>query len=337
MSLVPCLLLNEFRKDLVSGEWVLFATGRARRPGGEKNERQILKVPKENCPFEDPEKSGNEILATYPDGQKNDWFAKVTKNKFPAVIEGESGPKRTAGPFQVTDARGLHEVIIYRDHDRNLDQYSPEEFSRILSIYQERYKAMALYSSSRYILIFHNHGPAAGASIAHPHSQIISIPIMPPDVKRSIQGSKDFYEENGKRVYDIMLDWEIVEKKRIIYENKHFVAFCPFISKTPYEVRIFPRESHAHFESMPAELLLELGDTMLAVLKKINKALNAPDFNYFVHTAPADNKNSNIHDFYAWHIEVIPKMKIEGAFELGSGVEVNIIDPDQAAEELRTI
>ncbi len=328
-------MLNEFRKDLVSGGWVLFATGRSKRPGGADKERQILKVSKENCPFEDPEKFSNEVLVTYPNSDNTDWFAKVAKNKFPAVMEGESGPRRTAGPFQVADARGLHEVIIYRDHDLGLHQYSKEEFSQILSIYQERYKAMANYSASRYILIFHNQGAAAGASIPHPHSQIISIPIMPPDAKRSIKGSEDFYEEHGKRVYDVMLEWEIAEKKRIVYENEHFIAFCPFVSQTPYEIRIFPREGHAHFESMPAELLPELSDAMLTVLKKINKTLDAPDFNYFIHTAPADDKDTNIHKFYTWHMEVIPKMKIEGAFELGSGVEVNVIDPDEAAKELR--
>lgn len=333
MSLVACLLLNEFRKDLVSGEWVLFATGRARRPSGD--EKPIPKIFQENCPFEDPEKSGNDVLVTYPNDDKMGWFAKVAKNKFPAVIEGESGPRRTAGPFQIADARGLHEVVIYRDHDRNLHEYSSQELARIFSIYQERYKAMASYSSSRYILIFHNYGIGAGASIPHPHSQIISIPIMPPDVKRSIKGSEDFYEENGKRVYDLMIGWEMEEKKRIIYENSHFIAFCPFVSKTPYEVRIFSKESHAHFENAPAEILPALGDITLAILKKIHKTLDAPDFNYFIHTAPADNKDPNIHKFYSWHIEIIPKTKIEGAFELGSGVEVNVIDPDQAAEELR--
>ncbi len=355
-------MLNEFRQDLVSGEWVLFATGRARRPGAK--EKQVpLDQSKDNCPFEDPEKAGNVVIATYRPradvepafwhegtgglcqrrrGQKagqfrhrDAWFAKIAKNKFPAVLEGEVGPRKTVGPFAVTDAKGLHEIVIYRDHDRELHQYSQDELVQVFKIYQERYQAMAGYSSSRYILIFHNRGAGAGASIAHPHSQIISIPILPPDVKRSIQGSQDFYDENSKRVYDLMIDWEVKEKKRIIYENENFIAFCPFVSKTPYEVRIFSKESHAHFEQCPPELLPELGNMMSKVLNKIYTALDDPDYNFFIHTAPVDLKSPPVHEFYSWHIEIVPKMKMEGAFELGSGIEVNVVDPDQAAEELR--
>lgn len=350
-------MLNEFRQDLVSGEWVLFATGRAKRPGGENGNHAKLDQTKDRCPFEDPEGSGNEVLVTYRPAadiepafgkqgqegqhlnerqyrQRDDWFAKVAKNKFPAVIEGEAGPRKTVGPFKVTEARGFHEIVIYRDHDRELHQYTQEELVRVFRIYQERYRAMAGYSSSRYILIFHNRGASAGASIAHPHSQIISIPILPPDVERSVQGSQDFYQRNNKRVYDLMIDWEAAEKKRIVCSNQQFIAFCPFVSKTPYEVRIFPRESHAHFEKMPPEKLPDLADVMGRALKQIYAALDDPDFNFFIHTAPTEN-SSKFHEFYSWHIEVIPKMKIEGAFELGSGIEVNIVDPDQAAEELR--
>ncbi|MBI4120386.1 MAG: DUF4931 domain-containing protein, partial [Parcubacteria group bacterium] len=237
--------------------------------------------------------------------------------------------------FKVTEARGLHEVIIYRDHDRDMHQLTNPEWIRVLRIFQERYLAMANYAASKYVLIFHNHGAGAGASIAHPHSQIISIPILPPDVKRSIQGSQDFYDKNNKRVYDLMIDWEMKEKKRIICENERFIAFCPFVSKTPYEVRIFPKESHAHFEKCPPEQLAELGDVMSKVLNKIYGALGNPDYNFFIHTVPVDLKSPQVHEFYSWHIEVIPKIKMEGAFELGSGIEVNVIDPNQAAEELR--
>jgi len=109
--------------------------------------------------------------------------------------------------------------------------------------------AMANYSASKYVLIFHNHGPAAGASLNIPY-QIISIPILPPDVKRSILGSEQYYRENRRRVYDVMLEWEVKEGKRIVYENDFFIAYCPYVSKTPYEIRIYCRESHAHFEKM---------------------------------------------------------------------------------------
>lgn len=327
-------MLNEFRQDLVSGEWVLLATGRAKRPGEANDSNRFPNQTKENCPFEIPE-NNNEVLKTYKISEDGEWFAKAIKNKFPAVTEGEIGQREKVGPFDVTDAKGLHEIIIFRDHDRDLYDFSKEEFGETIKIYQDRFLAMSQYSSSKYILIFHNHGPGAGATLRHPHTQIISIPILSPDIKRSILGSEHFYRENRRRVYDVMLEWEIKNGKRIVYENDTFIAYCPFVSKTPYEVRIYGKESHAHFEKMPVEKTPALADVTGTVIRKIGKALNRPDFNFFIHTAPLSGMPEDIHEFYSWHIEIIPKMKIEGAFELGSGVEVNVIDPDEAGTLLR--
>lgn len=338
-------MLNEFRQDLVSGEWVLLATGRASRPVERVDDSKSKIKPKSECPFEDPEKNGNEVVATYfsakngsaSDGNqdKTDWFVKVAKNKFPAVLEGDAGPLKNIGPFSVCDARGMHEVVIFRDHDRYFSEYEKEELARIFKIYQERYIATFDHGSRKYTLIFHNHGLEAGASIQHPHSQIMSIPILPPDVKRSLLGAEEFYKENKKRIYDIMLSWEAKERKRIIYENQYFIAFCPFVSKTPYEVRIFPKESHAHFEKMPEEQLIYLGDIMKVTLSKLAEALHRPDYNFFIHTAPIEEASLDPHQFYTWHIEVVPKLSMTGAFELGSGVDVNVVDPDEAAKLLR--
>ena len=365
-------MLNEFRQDLVSGEWVLFATGRAKRPNNESvteqgrrpsDERGSTEPGRAKCPFEDPEGHGNEVLKTYLPATEIDlplasrdksqkgpgmdfnrdsmpasgrWFAKVAKNKFPAVIEGEAGPRQAVGPFSVTEARGLHELVIYGDHDRQLHEYSAVELGRVFGIYQERYRAMAGYSTSKYVLIFHNKGTSAGASLVHPHSQIISIPILPPDVKRSIFGAQRFYSEHGQRVYDLMIDWEIKEARRIVYQTENFIAFCPFVSKTPYEVRIFSKTSHSHFEHCPIELLPELGEVVGKVLTAVDRTLPGADFNFFIHTAPVEKVNdADPHQYYSWHIEILPKLSLTGGFELGSGVTVNIIDPDQAAEEFR--
>jgi len=329
------VLLNEFRQDLVSGEWVLFATGRAKRPDPGNGEAKNVKQTKADCPFEDPEKFGNEVVATYFNQDKNDWFVKVAKNKFPAVLEGEAGPLKNNGPFSVYEAKGMHEIIILRDHDLCFCDYAKEDLARIFKIYQERYLATLDHGSRQYTLVFHNHGHGAGASIQHPHSQIMSIPILPPDVKRSLRGSEEFYKKHKKRVYDAMIDWTVEEKKRIIYENQYFIAFCPFVSKTPYEVRIFPKESHAHFEKMPEEQLVHLGDIMKVILKKVKKSLYDPDYNFFIHTAPLEETATDPHEFYTWHVEIVPKISMTGAFELGSGVDVNVIDPAEAAKLLR--
>jgi len=328
----PRFMLNEFREDLVSGEWVLFATGRARRPG-EENKRKRLSQSEENCPFENLEESGNEIVATYSDKAGTDWIAKVIKNKFPAVMEGEDGNIRQIGPFKALKGTGLHEVLVLRDHKRDFYDFSGEEVAEIFRIYQKCYLATLDSGSRKYTLIFHNHGAQAGATVQHPHSQIISIPILPPDVKRSVDGSENFYRKHGRKIYDMMLEWEIGEKKRIVYENENFVVFCPFVSKAEYEVRIFSREGHAHFEKMPEELFTDLGDAFNAAFKKIGKALDKPDYNFFIHTSPINY--SRAHEFYSWHIEILPKVASVGAFELASGMEINVVDPDEAAKLFR--
>lgn len=329
-------MLNEFREDLVSGEWVLFATGRAQRPELVKREKPKAKtLLKSKCPFEDPEKYGNIIVATYPNKEQTDWSIKVAKNKYPAVLEGNVCLPQKAGPFNTHEAIGRHEVVIFRDHDRFFHEFSKEELAEVFKVYQERYLTMIDGVCGKYALIFHNHGSRAGASVPHPHSQIISIPVLPPDVKRSINGSERFYREHKRRIYDVMFEWERSEQKRIIYENKYFIAFCPFVSKTPYEVRIFPQESHAHFEKMPEEQGVYLGEILLLVLKKIQVALKNPDYNFFIHTAPLEDTAIDVHEFYTWHIEILPKISTFGAFELGSGIDVNVIDPDEAAKLLR--
>ena len=327
-------LLSEFRQDLVSGDWVLFSA--ERKHSIRKFEDSY--EPKENCPFEDPAKSGQEIVWGWPDNEN--WQVMVIKNKYPAVLSGVCTPARLSGPFNVHDGVGEHNVIIFKDHDTSFADLSVEQAIEAVRVYKKRYREMAQVSECvEYIMIFHNFGKEAGASIFHPHSQIISLPILPPDVSRSIQGSYRYYQEHKKRVYDVVVEWEMEQKKRIVYENDFFVAFCPFISKFPYEVRIFSKDSHAHFEKMPDELDKYLADVLLAVLKKIRKVLVSPPYNFFIHTAPAKESKfeANFHEFYHWHVEILPKLSIAAGFELGTGVDINVVDPDLAAEELRNV
>src|SRR3989344_8652961 len=193
--------LNEFRQDLVSGEWVLFATERAKRPGVDASEENNSHgdekyTSQENCPFEDFKKSGNEPVWFYPD--ENNWQIAVIKNKFPAVKPGICRPATTFGPFGVQEAVGFHELFIYKDHNKHLADFSKEEMVGMIRVYKKRYRE--IYDAKgcvRYVLIFHNYGRDAGASVYHPHSQIISLPILPPDVSRSVRGARVFYQEHN--------------------------------------------------------------------------------------------------------------------------------------------
>ncbi len=324
--------LSEFRQDLVSGDWVLFSTGRSHAVRKFEDSFE----PADNCPFEDPVKSGQEIVWGWPDNQN--WQIMVIKNKYPAVLSGVCTPPRLTGPINVHDGVGTHDVIIFKDHNLHFSDFSVDQAVQAIRVYKKRFEELAQSSECvEYVMIFHNFGREAGASIYHPHSQIISTPILPPDVSRSIFGSYKYFEDRRKRVYDAIIDWELEQKKRIVFENDMFIAFCPFVSKLPYEVRIFSRDSHAHFEKMPDEFDKYLAEALIAVLAKVKKALGNPPYNFFIHTAPAKESKfeANFHEFYHWHIEILPKLSISAGFELGTGIDINVVDPDWAAQELR--
>src|SRR3989344_3483 len=325
--------LNEFRQDLVSGEWVLFATGRSKSlHNGE--DRGFYQTKKE-CPFEDF--SGQEVVGNYP-SQENS-HATIIKNKYPAVQQGLCVNEQEYGPFKIFDPIGDHEVIVFRDHDRTIYEFSAADFIDTIKIYKKRFTELTNNNEcAKYILIFHNHGKAAGASIYHPHSQIITMPILPPDVFRSINGSFEYYHKHKKQVYYDLLEWEQKERTMVIYENKEFIVFCPYVSKYPYEVRIFSKSSHAHFNQMPDTSDEFFADAIWTALQKINKILDAPPFNLFIHTAPLTNEfGVNIHEFYHWHMEIVPHLKIDAGFEIGTGVAINVVDPDESAELLRNV
>lgn len=332
-------MLNEFRQDIVSGDWVLFSTSRAR--GHIKKEAKFYQ-PKEGCPFEDLRASGNEDpVMVFNRGSRSDleafragnWTTLVVPNKHPAVMPGLCPPPVKKGPFPKMVATGFHDLVITKDHDKSFCCFSPEEIGEVLTVYRERYKEIAKDECGVYILIFHNRGPSAGATIYHNHSQILSTPILPPDILRSIKGSESYFREHGKRVHEEMLKWEIKEGKRIIYDDGHFTVFCPFVSKTPYEIRIFPKKFNPRFETITEEEIRALSNALNSVLKKMDKALDEPDFNFYIHTAPT---RKNHHDeYYHWHMEIVPRLSIVGGLELGADVYVNVIDPDEAAELLR--
>jgi UDPglucose--hexose-1-phosphate uridylyltransferase len=323
--------MSEFRQDLVSGEWVLIAPERAKKPDTLK--KADFYQPKEGCPFEDLKKNGNEVVWTYPEG--DNWKIAVAKNKYPAVKQGICGPISQFGPYHILEGVGEHDLFILKDHDKVLSDLSKGEMLGLVKSYLKRYKEVSKTQCGEYIMIFHNQGHEAGASVYHTHSQLISTPIMPPFISRIFHGAQKFYKENKKHVFSLMVDWEKEQNKRIIFENEFFIAFCPFVSLFPYQVLILPKDREAHFDQLREEAELPFAETLLTVLKKIKVALNDPSFNYFIHSAPVGGKLKGLHEFYAWHVEILPKFSTAAGFEIATGVDINVIDPDKAAELLR--
>lgn len=335
--------VSEFRKDIVSNDWILVVTGRRNRPNAERIKNTPRKpTPKKGCPFENPQKSGGEFpLLWFPNSKRSaseniqDWFLQVVPNKFPALTPHHVCPKEgSVGPYFTMNGIGFHEVIITRDHERSIADMNHDEVELVLRSYQERYLTIEQEPCIEYVLVFHNHGPKAGASILHPHSQLIALPIIPPDVLSSLEGSKRYFDKHKTCVHCAMIKFEEKEKKRIVYENKKFIVFAPFAPRVSYEIRLFPKKHSAHFEDIIKEDRRDLADALKITLSKLKKALRDPDYNFFIHTAPA---KSDGRDHYHWHFEILPRIAIWAGVELGTGIEVVAVPPEEAAEELNKV
>lgn len=333
--------ISELRQDLVSGTWVVVATGRAKRPEAFiKEKRREFREKKTACPFchldETKQEPDTLILnrgKILPLGKKpKQWSLRVIPNKYPAFIPIKSLNKRQEGPFNIMDGGGFHEVVVTRDHDRAIPQFSKKETDDLCIAYQERYLSLMNKRYINYISIFHNHGQEAGASLAHPHSQLIALPMIDPDIHRSLEGSWNYFRANRRCVHCTMIEWERGSGERVIYENTEFVVICPFVSRTAFEVRIYPKDHRPYFERMHERIRIELADALQVALRKLYKGLDDPSYNFFLHTAPC---NGQSYDHYHWHLEIFPKTAIWAGFELSTGIEISTIEPEEAAKHLR--
>jgi len=325
--------LSELRFDLVSKDWVVIATGRAKRPETfAKLERFKEQVPEKDCFFCHLEIQEKPVLEYKDDA--GEWQVVVIPNKYPAFSHSDSLHERAEGPYSLMDGVGFHELVITHDHQKSLAELPLAQVRRVIDAYQERYLELANEKFVNYVSIFHNHGREAGASVAHPHSQIIAIPLIDPDLQRSINGSRVFFENQGECVHCQMLEWDLEDGRRIIFANKEFVVLAPFASRVAFEVRIYPREHHAYFERIKDNEKDLLAEAVQAALKKFFIGLNDSAYNFFIHTAPCDGKD---YGHYHWHFEILPKTSTWAGFELGAGIEISTIEPEKAAEYLRNI
>lgn len=317
---------SELRFDSISKDWVVIATGRARKPNAFKKERRIKhEAPKKNCPFCKISEKENPILIL-----KN---TIVIPNKYPAFIPYPKLEKRKEGRFyQRINAVGFHELVITKDHKKSIAQLSIDQIKEIFDVYQQRYLALQKEKFVNYISIFHNHGKEAGASIAHPHSQIITTPLIDRDLSEALINSQNYFFKKKKCIYCEMNKWEMRLKKRIVFENEGFLVVCPFASKVTFETIISPKKHSAYFETISDNEKWLLAEAFKQTLGKLYKALSDPAYNFYLHTSPCNNKS---YPYYHWHWTILPKTSVWAGFEIGTKMEISTIEPEKAAEYLR--
>ncbi len=333
---------SELRLDLASKDWVVIATGRAKRPEMFKKEPDVPKEETKDCFFCNPKEQelpklvsvkGKFVVCDNWEKLPDNWTAIVVPNKYPAFLPHPDLDEETAGGiYKKMNAVGFHELVITRDHNRHFGQFSTEETKEVFGIYQARYLDLMGEKFVNNISIFHNHGKSVGASVSHPHSQIITTPLVDVDLNNALAISKRYFAENRKCLYCRMNEWELKVKERIVFENEDFLATCPFASKMAFQVIVSPKKHLAYFEKITEKEKWQLAEAFSKSMGALYRGLGNPDYNFYLHSAPCDNKK---HDYYHWHWTILPKTSIWAGFEIGTRMEISTIEPEKAAEYLR--
>jgi UDPglucose--hexose-1-phosphate uridylyltransferase len=328
--------MPELRKSPILKRWVIISTERAKRPIDFKVTREEDQG--EFCPFcvGNEGKTPPEVLAYRDPATKSNspgWKVRVVPNKFPALqIEGDLN-RHGEGIYDMMQGIGAHEVIIESpDHKKNIQYLSNDHIGSIFWAIRERMLDLKKDARFRYILVFKNWGKEAGASLAHSHMQLIATPIIPKGVIEEMDGAKAHYDLKERCIFCDIIGQELKDKRRIVYQNEHFVSLSPFASRFPFETWVLPLKHVSAYETITGELLPSLVDIMKTVLLKLDKALLKPPFNFIIHTSPC---NGGELPYYHWHIEIIPKLTKVAGFEWGSGFYINPTSPEDAAKELR--
>ena len=330
---------SELRFDLISKDWVIIATGRAKRPEAFKlKKRAKIKISKKKCPFCNIETQKPPLLI-FSKGKKisskkipKDWTSIVIPNKYPALLPQKTLKKKREGKFyQKISGIGYCELVITRDHKKHFPHFELWQIKEVIDCYQLRYLDLMKKPHVAYVSIFHNHGAEAGASQPHPHSQIITTPLIDVDLLKALLNSKKYFEKTGKCIYCQMNKWEMKVKKRIIFENEDFLVLCPFASRSAFQTIISPKKHASNFEKISEKEKWNLAEAFKVAMTKLYKALDDPPYNFYLHTAPVKGK----HPYYHWHFTILPKTATPAGFELGTRMEICVVEPEKAAQFLK--
>ncbi|MCF7887113.1 MAG: galactose-1-phosphate uridylyltransferase [Candidatus Omnitrophica bacterium] len=266
------------------------------------------------------------------------WLTRTVPNKFPALESNLENKVTKKGIFQKREGVGFHEVIIETpDHNKTIVDLSKEEIIRIFNVYRRRFVFLSKDKRFKYILIFKNHGLAAGASLEHPHTQLICLPIIPKRVTEELDSTKEYFNKHNECMFCKMAKEEKKEKSRLILENDDFIAFCPFFSRSPFEVTILPTRHQSDFSKMDGRQIENLSSILKELLIKLGDVLGDYPYNFLIHTSPvnSEDKNHSIGEYYHWHIEFLPKLGEVAGFEWATGGYINPLLPESAVKQLR--
>jgi UDPglucose--hexose-1-phosphate uridylyltransferase len=325
--------MSTLRQDQTTKEWVILAPRRAARSHRlDASPRPEISALDPTCPF----CPGNEDLTPpeiFRTPDRRSWRVRVVPNLF-AALDSDGSTERRGGPaFREMAGVGRHEVVVESPrHDARLDELPRDEMADVVSVWRDRYRRLKGHPWARAVVVFKNFGLAAGTSLHHPHSQIVATPVFPPESLLRFAVATRYYDDTGHCVYDDLIDDEREAEVRIVAERGRLIALIPFASATPFETWIAPTFHQSSFGQLEDGDVDDLAALIADVLGALRVAADDPDFNLVVASAPANEESK---PFFLWHVKVLPRLATAAGFELGSGMSINTVPPEDAAASLR--
>ncbi len=263
------------------------------------------------------------------------WNIRVVPNRYPALMI-EGGLERQAeGVYDRMNGVGAHEIIIETPHHtRDLAELSDAEVAEVLFAFKARVLDLRNDMRFKYILLFKNHGAEAGATLEHPHSQLIALPVTPRQVMDEIEGAQRHFDHRERCIYCDIVGQEQKDRSRLILENDEFVVFAPWAPRSPFETWIVPKRHNSNYEDEPKERLAFCASALRDTLRRLGVALGDPAYNFIVHSNPLRDAPS---PSYHWHIELMPALTQVAGFEWGTGFHINPVPPEASADFLRKV
>jgi UDPglucose--hexose-1-phosphate uridylyltransferase len=330
---------NEMRLDPLTDEWTLFSESRAHQPAAASVLEEASAQTAAN-----PFLAGFEHYAPHTLHQSNDgpgWRVRVVPNRAPVLrVEGDS-TRHGEGFYDHMDGVGAHEVIIETPDSRAIEVLETDHLREVLVAWKSRIVDLMRDTRLRSFSILKSVGRQAGALLPHSLSQLVAMAVIPTRLKRKLEVARAFYDLKKRSIFEDLLAEEVRSGTRIVYENHGFCGFCPYASRSPFELAVYPKRQVCDFHTISEEELCQLADMLRVTLRKLNGALDHPPYQLSLITAPTRTTRqdhwSTLERDFRWHIEILPRLYPMSALELATGSWVNGVWPEVAAEYLRGI
>mgnify|MGYP006268043667 CR=1 FL=1 len=320
--------MSQLRLNLLTGRWVTVAPARANRDTDfAPRVTQVETTDMKGCPL-CPASGLDETPLAENKSADGGWSLRVMPNRYPAFEGDEPMAVRNLGPVHVTaEASGIHEVFVFSpNHTMRLDMFSDDKIAEIMKALRDRFKAHDATGHIRYTQAIVNHGREAGASLSHPHGQLLGLPFVPGEI---LEEEHAFERFKGGCIVCTTAGAEN-DSERHVLDNEHASVVCPYWSSSPYEMLIMPRTHHQHLTDATDAELTGVGIAIRDALAHLVRVLGDIAFNLVFHTAPSHHDG-----MYHWHVHLFPKLTTTAGFERGTGVMINIVSPETAAGALR--